>query len=341
MRALALLACSFAAIAFAACSSNGGAVPTRPACGGTTGTPCGTFTTYLVPFASPHGIVYDDAGPLHGVWFTNSTLDATSGAVEFFYRTGRTAFYPTPTAGALAGSINYLAADHALWFTETNNDKIATIDTSRTVHEYAIPTAGSKPLDITRGPDGAMWFTESAAGKLGRVDPSGSIREYRVGSATDAPTAVIAQDGALWFTEIGTDRIGRLAASGNVRHFSSGSGQLTGDITNTSDGSLWAGKYRSVVRFKTDGTRTEFDLAGVVNTGAIFGGSHGVFMGVLKADGRGAILSVSNTGRVREYDLPRKHLMPIELAIDPDGGFLMTVESFPPGRSVAMVFRLQ
>lgn len=31
---------------------------------------------------------------------------------------------------------------------------------SQTITEYPIPTAGSMPQGITRGPDGALWFTE-------------------------------------------------------------------------------------------------------------------------------------------------------------------------------------
>ena len=312
---------------------------TEPACAGT---PSARFTNYPVPYASPYGIVYDDAGPLKGIWFTNATLDAKSGAVEFLYKIGKTTLHATPTAAAKPGSINFVPGSNLLWFTETNTNKIARIDPSRKITEYAIPTAGSKPLDIQHGPDGAMWFTESAVGKIGRIDSTGTITEYAVGAATDAPTALIAQSGALWFTEVGSGRIGRLTTSGEVSHFATGSGQLTGDMTNTSDGSLWAPKSTSVVRLKTDGTLTEFPLpAGVVKTGAIFGRKDGVFIGAIKANGQGAILSVSNTGRVQEYYLPRKYLLPIEMALDPDGGFFMTVSSIPPGHSVSMIWRLQ
>jgi virginiamycin B lyase len=305
------------------------------------GMPSGRFTNYPVPYASPHGIVYDNSGPLKGIWFTNATLDATSGAVEFSYKTGKTTLHATPTAAAMPGSINFIPGGNSLWFTETSTDKIARIDPSGKITEYAIPTAGSKPFDIQHGPDGAMWFTESGVGKIGRIDSTGTITEYRVGAANDAPMALITQYGALWFTEVGSGRIGRLTTSGGVSHFATGSGQLTGDITNTSDGSLWAPKSTSVVRLKTDGTRTEFPLPGVVNTGEIFGHNDGVFMGAIKADGQGAILSVSATGRVHEYDLPRKYLLPIEMAVDPGGGFFVTVSSYPPGHSVSMIWRLQ
>lgn len=299
------------------------------------------FTSCSVPYKTPYGIVYDDAGPLKGVWFTNATLDSKSGAVEYLYKTGKTKFYATPTAGANPGSINFVPGSDSLWFTETDTNKIARIDSARKITEYVIPTAGSKPLDIQHGPDGAMWFTQSAVGKIGRIDSDGKITEFVVGEKDDAPTALIAQSGALWFTEVGSGRIGRLTPDGEVSHFPIGSGKLTGDLTNTSDGSLWAPTDNSVVRLKTDGTRTEFPLPGVVKTGAIFGRTDGIFLGGIKEDGQGGIFAVSNSGKVQEYKLPRKNLLPIEMALDPDGGFFMTVRSVPPGRSVSMVWRLQ
>jgi virginiamycin B lyase len=312
---------------------------TQPACADM---PSSKFTSYPVPYAAPYGIVYDDAGPLKGIWFTNATLDAKSGAVEFSSKGAKTILHATPTAAAQPASINFVPGSDSLWFPETNTNKIARIDASRKITEYAIPTSGSKPLDIQHGSEGAMWFAESGVGKIGRIDSTGKITEYKVGAANDEPTALIAQSGALWFTEVGSGRIGRLTTSGDVSHFSTGKGKLTGDMTNGSDGSLWAPKSKSVVRLKTDGTLTEFPLpAGVVKTGAIFGKKDGIFLGAIKSDGQGAILSVSSTGQVNEYDLPRKNLLPIEMAIDPDGGFFMTVRSYPDDHSVSAIWRLQ
>lgn len=311
----------------------------KPACGGPTS---GKFTCYPVAQASPHGIVYHGAGPLKGVWFTNSTQDASSGVVEFSRKSGKTTMHATPTAAAVAGSINFYPGKDPLWFTETSANKIARIDRSRKITEFAIPTAGSKPFDIQHGPDDdAMWFTESGVGKIGRIDSQGTITEFSVGDVDDAPTSLMAQSGAIWFTEVGSGRIGRLTTSGEVSHFATGPGQLTGDITNSNDGALWAPKKTSVVKLKNDGTLTEYPLPGVVDTGAIFGHDDGVYIGAIKADGQGAILSVSSTGKVHEYNLPRKNLLPSAMAVDPDGGFFMTVSSHPPGHSVSMIWRLQ
>jgi virginiamycin B lyase len=307
----------------------------------TAGTASGKYTSYPVPQASPHGIVYHGEGPLKGIWFTNSTRDAKSGAVEFSHKTGKTTLHATPTAGAINGSINFYPGKDSLWFTETRANKIARIAPSRKITEYAIPTRASKPFDIQHGPDGAMWFTESGAGKIGRIDPNGKITEFPVGDAHDAPTSLMAQSGAIWFTEVGSGRFGRLTTTGDVKHIAAGSGQLTGDITNSSDGALWAPKKSSVVRLNTDGTLTEFPLPGVVNTGAIFGHDDGVYIGAIKADGQGAILAVSAAGRVQEYNLPSKNLLPSAMAIDPDGGFFMTVSSHPSGKAVPSIWRLQ
>lgn len=306
------------------------------------GSPSGKFTSYPVSQASPHGIVYFGAGPLKGVWFTNSTHDVKSGAVEFSSKGAKTIFHATPTAAAVAGSINFYSGKEPLWFTETGANKIARIDSSRKITEFAIPTAGSKPFDIQHGPDdNCMWFTESGAGKIGRIDSNGKITEFTVGKADDAPTSLMAQDGVIWFTEVGSGQIGRLTTSGEVKHFPAGKGRLTGDITNSNDGALWAPKLSSVVRLKTDGTLDEFPLPNVVNTGAIFGHDDGVYIGAIKADGQGAILSIDGSGKVHEYNLPRKYLMPAAMAIDPNGGFFMTVSSSRPGQSVSMIWRLQ
>lgn len=312
--------------------------PKEPA---SAGMPSGKFTSYSLPYATPHGIVYLGEGPLKGVWFTNSTLDAKSGAVEFSSKTGKTTFHATPTSAARAGSINFFPGKEPLWFTETGANKIARIDQSKKLTEFAIPTAASKPFDIQHGPGDSMWFTESGVGKIGKIDPTGKITEYAVGAADDAPTSLMEQSGAIWFTEVGSGRIGRLSTSGEVKHFDTGKGRLTGDITNSNDGALWAPKLSSVVRLKTDGSLDEFPLQNVINTGAIFGNDDGVYIGAIKADGQGAILSVGSSGQVHEYNLPQKYLLPAAMAIDPDGGFFMTVSSSRPGQSVSMIWRLQ
>ena len=79
------------------------------------------------------------------------------------------------------------------------------------IREFAIPTAGSVPLEITKGPDGAIWFTENATNNIGRISPTGKIREYPIPTANSGPVAIAAgHDGTLWFTESNANQIGQV-----------------------------------------------------------------------------------------------------------------------------------
>ena len=91
-------------------------------------------------------------------------------------------------------------------------------------------TPGSRPADITKGPDGNLWFTqEGGAGGIGRITPAGEVTEYVAGvapgfSAGQVPSHIATgPDGALWFTEEGaTGQIGRLdPATGTVTEYAS------------------------------------------------------------------------------------------------------------------------
>ena len=296
---------------------------------------------FPVKAAHPHGIVYDPAGPLKGLWFDDRTTDDTSSVIEFNTSNGSEKTYLTPTAGSQPGSIN-IAADHSIWFTESAANKVATVTLARTIKEYPVPTPHAFPLDITRGPDGAMWFVEEAVGKIGRIAPNGTVKEFVVGDRKSHPTALITgPDKAIWFTEVGTSKIGRLTTTGKVSHFSAGAGAMTGDITTAIDNSFWFGKHDAVTRMTTTGALTEYKLPNAINTGSIFGSRNGgVFIGVMQKDGTGSVTTVSADGKLRQFDLPQRNLMPAEFAQTADGAFWMAVDSFDPHASPAQLFNL-
>jgi virginiamycin B lyase len=303
--------------------------------------PFTTIRTFPVRAAHPHGIVYDPAGPLRGLWFDNRTTDDTSSVVEFDPADGSERSMLTPTPGSQPGSIN-VAGDHSIWFTESAANKIATVTLKRTIIEYPVPTQRAFPLDITRGPDGAMWFVEEAVGKIGRIARDGTIKEFVVGDRHSQPTALITgPDHAIWFTEVGTNEIGRLTTAGSVRHFSAGAGTMTGDITTAIDNSFWFGKRDAVTRMTTTGALTEYPIPHAVNTGSIFGSRNGgVFIGVMHEDGIGSVTTVSADGNLRRFELPQRNLMPAEFAQTADGAFWMAVDSFDPHASTAQLFNL-
>jgi virginiamycin B lyase len=313
-----------------------------PGCIPSTGKICGTFTVYPVAEEIPHGIVFNPHGKITGLWYTNRTTDATSGVVKFLPATGNAMQYPTSTSGSEPGSINY-APDYSLWFTESRANKVGTIGPARVIRDFDIPTPRSGPFDITRGPDGNMWFTEMAAGKIGTVASGGAIKEYAVGSGTQPVDIITGSDGALWFTEAGVKRIGRLTTVGALRQFPAGSQRLSGGLTIAKDDALWFGQESQVGRMTAGGKLTEFDLPiGTYMTGAVFGGKGGgVLIGVIKRNGQGALVAVGPTGTTREFDLPQKYLLPIEMAQTADGAYWMSVESFRKGVSVSRIYNLR
>lgn len=141
----------------------------------------------------PHGLGCASDGAL---WFTGK-LSNTVGRVY----AGQVQHFQLPTIGAVP---IYLAADAAggMWCTELTGNRIAHIETDGKVTEFELPTGNSRPIAITRAPDGtSMWFTEEAGCKVGRVDPDGTITEYAV-PATDHGSILGAlafdKDGALW-----------------------------------------------------------------------------------------------------------------------------------------------
>jgi virginiamycin B lyase len=341
MRLPALTVWGGCVFALASLSLSGGAAAAPTACGPGMKAICGTIKAFPVKEAHPHGIVYNSEGPLKGLWFDNATTDDTSSVVEFDTRTGTERSHLTPTQGSQPGSIN-IAAGRSIWFTESVANKVAVVTHERTIKEYPVPTPDAYPLDITRGPDGAMWFVESRAGKIGRIAPDGKIQEFRTGDSASRPTALIAgPDKAIWFTEVGTNRIGRLTTTGSVSHFSAGAGQMTGDITTAIDDSFWFGKKNAVTRMTASGALTEYELPNAIDTGSIFGSRHGgVFIGVMHKDGTGSVTAISADGKLKEFDLPQKHLMPIEFAQTADGSFWMTVQSFDASASPAQLFNL-
>jgi streptogramin lyase len=78
--------------------------------------------------------------------------------------------FPIPTLNSNPDGIT-AGPDGALWFTETDGNKIGRITTSGVITEFPIPTSDSQPSSITVGPDGALWFTEFGANQIGGSRP--------------------------------------------------------------------------------------------------------------------------------------------------------------------------
>jgi virginiamycin B lyase len=77
--------------------------------------------------------------------------------------------FPIPTAGSFPQGIA-AGSDGALWFTESNGNKIGRVTTAGIITEFTVPTAGGSPQSIAAGPDGALWFTSDGSDSIGRVE---------------------------------------------------------------------------------------------------------------------------------------------------------------------------
>jgi virginiamycin B lyase len=189
--------------------------------------------------------------------------------------------FPLPTDCGQFGQSPYLCAptditvgpDGALWFTESEGNRIGRITTAGVITEFPLPTNcgqpagdGCVPSAITVGPDGALWFTENWGNKIGRITTAGTITEFAL--STNCPSGchpddiTVGPDGALWFTQNTRNTIGRITTAGVITEFPLQNCVTCepNGITAGPDGALWFGEDsgKKIGRITTAGTITEF-----------------------------------------------------------------------------------
>lgn len=121
------------------------------------------------------------------------------------------------------------------------------------ITEYSIVghggNAGSKPADITAGPDGNLWFTDMGTTKaIGRATSSGTVSEFAIptntGNTVPLPLGIAAgPDGNLWFADRGTIKgVGQITPSGAITEFpipSAVVGSSPHGVAAGPDGNVW------------------------------------------------------------------------------------------------------
>jgi len=147
--------------------------------------------------------------------------------------------FPLPQAGSQPSGITQ-GPDGAIWFTESQGDRIGRLGEDGQITEFPLPV-GSQPIGITTGPDGALWFAESGTNKIGRMTTAGTLRQFPTPFGGSEPTQITAgPDGNLWFTETLGDRVARITPRGVITEFFLGTRSLLPeDITPGPDGALW------------------------------------------------------------------------------------------------------
>ena len=82
---------------------------------------------------------------------------------------------------------------------------------SPVITEFALPTQGGIPYQITAGPDGNLWFPELMGNKIGRISPTAAISEFSIPTSNSKPYGIAkGLDHQLWFTEELGNKIGRI-----------------------------------------------------------------------------------------------------------------------------------
>ena len=96
-------------------------------------------------------------------------------------RTGKLAFYPTPTPNARArrGRVD---SRNRLWFAEYGGNGVGMFDpTTETIAEWKKPLAWEAPYDVLADRNGEAWEINTFSDRVGRLDPrSGEWTNYQL-----------------------------------------------------------------------------------------------------------------------------------------------------------------
>jgi streptogramin lyase len=105
--------------------------------------------------------------------------------------------------------------------------------------EYDLPK-GTRPSQITSGPDGNLWFTSQSTSTISKVTTSGVIlAEYALPKGSEPYGITTGSNKNLWFTEAGTSKIGEITTSGTITEYVLPSGSKPKGIASGSNKNLW------------------------------------------------------------------------------------------------------
>ena len=259
-----------------------------------------------------------------------AVLVLSTGVLCAFQNQSAVTEYDVPTAKSLPESIQ-LGSDGALWFTETEGNKIGRITTAGAVTEY--PVGGTyqtgSPWAIIVGPDGAMWFTETLGSKIGRITTAGVITKER---ATPTPNSgprriIVGPDGAMWFTEYSGNNIGRITTAGVITEYPIPTPNSTpAGIASGSDGALWFTENggNQIVRMTTDGVFTNqypVPMPDSVLAQSVLGPDGNVW---ITENWNNKLGRITPSGLLTEWSTLTPGAVPSGLGVGPDGALWFT-----------------
>jgi streptogramin lyase len=237
--------------------------------------------------------------------------------------------YPIPTTNANPYQITK-GPDGALWFTESQSNKIGRITSAGVITEYPVPGSYFNPRSIVTGSDGALWFTSISSTSIYRMTTSGAVTTF---NALSHPYAITAgPDGALWFTtqSFGDNSwsVSRMATSGSVTSYPlPGNTASFQNITTGPDGALWFTEQgndpgnNAIGRLTTSGTYAHYPTPHTNSfpMGITAGPDNAVWFTETNA---GSIGRIDMTGAITEYPIPANPASSITTG--PDGALWYT-----------------
>jgi virginiamycin B lyase len=246
-------------------------------------------------------------GPDGNVWF----IDVGADRIVRVTPDGMVTPFSVGSNPGLEGITAGPNGEAALYFTESNNNKIGRITTSGAITESSAMDGNSDPHGITAGPNGDIWFTEGTDDEIGRIAAPASLvvsNQYSVPGVGNNPRDItLGSDGNLWFTErTSAGGIGRVTPAGIVTEFGTMTVGLPTGIAAGADGNLWfaaSGTTGAIGKITTSGTITQF-TSGLTPSSAPLGivaGADGNLYFTENANAGNRLGQITTSGVITEF----------------------------------------
>jgi len=170
----------------------------------------------------------------------------TSSSVDEFAQFQIPSAPPTPsnpTPIAPNPSDVAVAADGTVWFTDSFNNRIGSLNPStRTFDMVSVP---GNPYKITIATNGTVWYIGRFDTTIGRLDPAnGQVTEFPISRGPHDDIAA-APDGSVWFTQFGVGNVARIDQDGTITEGRKVKGSGPFGITVASNGDPWYTMFRA------------------------------------------------------------------------------------------------
>ena len=197
-------------------------------------------------------------------------------------------------------------------------------NTSVFIHEWIVPSLGSRPHDPLAAADGSVWWTGQWSNVLGRLDPATGVMKEHPLPPNSGPHG-LAEDaiGNIWFTGISQNYIGKLnPTTGEVTQYPVLDEGARGPHTPVFDqtGTLWFTLQSGMVGRLIPKT----GVMKIVSTPSVNSYPYGIVVNSAGVpwyvDFRGNRLGRVDpeTMEIREHQLPNPDARPRRIAISPD-----------------------